>query len=78
MIFDTGSNWLWIDSRICSNCPENLSKFDERSSNTFKYYKSVKSLYYGTGSVHGYNAYDKVCITTELCADEYSFLIVLK
>ena len=29
MIIDTGSNWLWVDSRICSNCPENTPTFDE-------------------------------------------------
>ena len=28
MIFDTGSNWLWVDSVDCENCPPQVDKFD--------------------------------------------------
>lgn len=27
LILDTGSNWLWVYSRLCGNCPQD--KFDE-------------------------------------------------
>ena len=35
MIPDTGSNWLWVNSRVCSNCPKKLPSFDERTSENF-------------------------------------------
>ena len=63
MIFDTGSNWLWVNSRICENCNPSQAKFDERTSKTFSFYDVVLDLHYGTGDAYGYNGYDDVCLT---------------
>ena len=35
MLFDTGSNWLWIFSSECYNCP-NVDKFDSYWSYSYK------------------------------------------
>lgn len=78
MIFDTGSNWLWIDSRKCQNCPENVDKFDERKSSTFSFDEKPGSLHYGSGSVYTYRAHDQICITREFCAEDFTFMIVLR
>ena len=72
MIFDTGSNWLWVFSRMCGNC--NQPKFDERQSESHTFYNVVYDIHYGSGDVYGYNSHDKVCITSTDCADDYSFL----
>jgi hypothetical protein len=76
MIFDTGSNWLWVYSRICLNLMSHIEKFDERNSSTFSFYPAMYDLHYGSGDVYGYNAFDQVCITKEFCAPNFSFLIV--
>ena len=53
-IFDTGSPWTWIDSRVCVNCPW-VPLYDERKSDYFKMEpkKKVYQLNYGSGSVIG-------------------------
>jgi len=76
MIFDTGSNWLWVYSRICLNLMSHIEKFDERNSSTFSFYSAMYDLHYGSGDVYGYNSFDQVCITKEFCAHNFSFLIV--
>jgi len=76
MIFDTGSNWLWVNSRMCDNCAWGVPKFDERTSSTFRFYNAVLDLHYGSGDVYGYNSHDKVCILPDHCADAFSFLTV--
>ena len=47
MIFDTGSNWVWVDEKGCSNCPE-VPKFDSKASTTYTEKWWPKSLYYGS------------------------------
>jgi len=54
MIFDTGSNWLWVSSNLCDNCP-NKPGFNHKASNSFHVTDdSAKMLNYGSGSVIGY------------------------
>ena len=78
MIFDTGSNWLWVDSDECTNCPYGVAKFEDEQSSTYKmtdtYYGT--SLYYGTGQVHGLKSEDQVCITPEFCDADFTFMVV--
>lgn len=58
MIFDTGSNWLWVNSRFCWYCNYEMNKFDERTSETFSFKEAIIDLHYGSGDVYGYNSYD--------------------
>ena len=53
-IFDTGSPWTWVDSRVCVNCP-NVPLYDERESENFTIdpSKKIYRLNYGSGSVLG-------------------------
>jgi hypothetical protein len=65
MIFDSGSSWLWVSSRLCVSCPLETEKFDERKSDTLSSPLGDKSLYYGSGSVRGSIYEDMVCITND-------------
>ena len=76
MIFDTGSNILWVNSRVCSNCPFYISKFDERTSDTFSFYNVVFDLHYGTGDVYGYSSQDQVCFDEDFCSPKFKFINV--
>lgn len=75
MIFDTGSNWLWVDEKNCINCP-NVPRFDSAASSTYTEKWWSKSLYYGSGSVNGQNGFDTVCLTHDRCVDGFSFVAV--
>jgi len=75
MIFDTGSNWVWIDSRFCVNCPD-LPRFDESASTTFNVEPRMRALHYGKGSVNSFKATDTICITEDECADDFTFMVV--
>jgi hypothetical protein len=77
MIFDTGSNWLWVSSRLCVSCPLTTLKFDERDSITLVSNFGTKNLYYGSGNVMGENLHDMVCISDTGCAQNFSFLNVM-
>jgi len=75
LIFDTGSNWLWVNGRFCEDCNDR-PRFDERESTTFKFYDVLTDLHYGSGDVYGYNSFDTVCIKPGSCADDFSFVAV--
>jgi hypothetical protein len=58
MLFDTGSNWLWVGSRICKDCDGFGTLFDERNSSSFYFYNLAFDEHYGSGSVYGYISND--------------------
>ncbi len=35
VIYDTGSAWLWVNDKQCSNCP-NYRRFDSQASSTYE------------------------------------------
>lgn len=77
VIFDTGSNWLWVASRVCASCSIWAAKFDERNSTTFSYHPLMYDLHYGSGDAYGYNAHDQICLTEDTpCVKEYSFMTI--
>ena len=58
MIFDTGSAWLWIASRLCEDFSNGQPKFDERNSHSFYFYNVLYDQHYGSGDVYGYMSRD--------------------
>lgn len=63
ILFDTGSSWLFVQSRLCDNCDKwSSSSFDERDSTSFGFYPVLLDLQYGSGGIYGHTAYDKVCL----------------
>jgi hypothetical protein len=78
MIFDTGSNWLWVNSIDCINCPAINVKFNYSSSATFKNTGESIRLLYGSGGIRGQHVYDQVCLTQTECTKQFSFINVLE
>jgi len=76
MIYDTGSSWLWVNSRIWANCKNVYAQFDARNSSTSSFYDNTIDLHYGSGDVYGYNTYDTVCLKPDACTDNFSFMTV--
>ena len=62
MIFDTGSNWLWVDSKDCETCPQYLPKFNETQSTTLVIDPEPRALHYGRGAVKCKKAHDTICL----------------
>jgi hypothetical protein len=77
MIFDTGSEWLWIASSDCINCPD-LPNFERESSQSNQLMsQNPKTLYYGSGSVTGLVNQDMICISNDYCSNTFSFMSIL-
>ena len=78
ILFDTGSTWLFVTSRLCTNCDKFSSAFiDERNSTSFRFYPFVHDLHYGSGGIYGHLAYDKICLQpNKTCAESFTFLAV--
>lgn len=81
VIFDTGSNWFFVMSQSCETCPTpKYKRFNEKTSDTYRR-GGYKSLYYGSGSVHGYVSTDTVCLLEDddsTCSDNFHFVDVMK
>ena len=61
LIFDTGSDWMTVESASCGNC--HGINFDSDSSETFKLVGDSASLReYGSATLKGIEVKDKVCL----------------
>ena len=62
VIFDTGSDWLVLDSDLCNNCIEPV--FNTSNSTTFimNSSSSIVSLTYGSATADGYNSTDQAFV----------------
>ena len=61
IVFDTGSDWLVIESINCSNCEG--ENFDVDASKTFKArMQNIEQKKYGSATLDGAIAKDKVCL----------------
>ena len=61
LIFDTGSDWLTVESSSCGNC--HGVNFDQDASNTFKFVgEDTSQREYGSATLKGIEVQDKVCL----------------
>lgn len=62
VIWDTGSDWLTIESYLCTSCLGNT--YDHSTETTFNpIADSDTTLSYGSATLNGYKAEDTVCFT---------------
>ncbi|GAV89650.1 Asp domain-containing protein [Cephalotus follicularis] len=62
VIFDTGSSNLWVPSIYCRFCSKN-SRYDSRSSSTYKKNGTFAYIAYGSGYVLGYFSQDDLKVS---------------
>jgi hypothetical protein len=59
MIYDTGSDWLVVESNLCQTCLNHT--YDHSSSSTFAYDGTeLEEHLYGSAALYGYDVKDKV------------------
>ena len=86
VIFDTGSNILWVPSANCTHCRNYTKKYNPLNSSTSKNLKIQKNITYAIGYVSGNLYQDTVSLNSnnsnthiynqELTADNFRFLVV--
>ena len=65
VIFDTGSNVLWVPSSDCPTCRKNVNKYNSKISQTSQELNSTKSISYAIGYVQGNFCYDTVSLNSK-------------
>lgn len=78
VIFDTGSNILWVPSIDCKSCRINSNKFDYEKSKTFINTNRKKIINYAIGSVEGTISKDSISLDKFDKIMDYNFLLVDK
>ena len=75
VVYDTGSDWLVIESHTCSNCEGD--KYDPRKSTgkPKQISKEMSERNYGSASLKGHEWTDKVCLTLSTCVPEFEFFM---
>ena len=64
VIFDTGSNILWVPSYNCENCIKKSNRYNPLLSSTSKETNNSKSIIYAIGFVEGNLCYDTVSLNS--------------
>ena len=62
VIFDTGSNILWVPSSDCINCIKKANRYNSKLSSTSRETNITKSINYAIGFVEGNLCYDTVSL----------------
>ena len=81
LIFDTGSDWMTVESHSCSNCKG--ENFNYEASETFKFSGAGRSKReYGSAVLEGIEAKDRVCLVQkqsgshEICLPSFEFFLI--
>jgi hypothetical protein len=80
VIFDTGSNILWVPSSDCVNCLKKTNRYNPKLSTTSSETNNTKSITYAIGFVEGNLCYDTISLNKDgyFKANEFLFLNVKK
>ena len=73
VVFDTGSDWLVIQGKDCSNCQG--GKFDGVEYGTPQSNYDSERLY-GSASLVGREYKDKVCLNPRACVHDFEYYLI--
>ena len=73
VVFDTGSDWLVIESKDCYNCQGD--GFDANNGSV-RLSKSISERNYGSASLSGYEIRDRVCLSFDTCVYDFEFFLI--
>jgi hypothetical protein len=74
LVFDTGSDWLAVESFDCEMCEGNTFNADFSG----KQVNSTMSLrQYGSISLTGYEYRDKACVSFDQCIDNFLYMAIV-
>ena len=83
VIFDTGSNWLVVESDLCieSNSCEDIGYYAFESTSFFKLSEEVFNQTYGSAYIEGIPAMDHICVyprgtPDNACIDNMKFMAI--
>lgn len=75
VIFDTASDWLSVESKLCTTCEG--TDFDVDASTTAKrLVQDMSTRTYGGIKLLGREYTDKVCLTPQACINDFEFFLV--
>jgi hypothetical protein len=78
VIFDTGSNLLWVPSIGCNGCRNYTNKFNSTSSNSFVAFNKTKEIEYELGFINGSYVNDKVYLNEKIHVSNLNFISVFE
>ena len=78
VIYDTGSDWLVVESSTCDNCAGDRYNINSSvQAGTAKQISSENSeRNYGSASLVGKEYTDTVCVQLDNCVTDFRFLLV--
>ena len=76
--FDTGSDWLVVETTECRTCLENRYDPDISSSFNEYWFGTNTELQYGSLHIKGYEALETVCFTSgsSHCIDKFHWFAI--
>ena len=72
VVFDTGSDWLVIESHLCDTCEDNT--YDTSSS--VQVGNRLSERIYGSAWLKGIEHHDTVCILLSACVYEFEYFAI--
>ena len=76
-MYDTGSGYLTTTSSSCNTCSSQY--YDPTTSTTAEVKSSgTKELDYGSASLVGYLGTDQVCLSADMCVNDFEFFVITK
>ena len=69
VVFDTGSDWLVIESHECSNCEGNTYDI----SRARQVHNETSYRHYGSADLTGHEYTDTVCLVLTTCIGNFEF-----
>ena len=77
VVYDTGSDWLVIESEACTSCSNARFRFDHTKSKDFKVSTSnVSDRNYGSANLKGFEVKDTVCVADQLCQKDFGWFLI--